>query len=176
MYTIETTFPISSIHMYIETFDMYTCPRCNHYTNRKLNLDYHFNRKNLFKNENGVELTDDVKCKALNKIDVSHNSATWFKIRSVYLTYQAKKRAEVEAAWAEKKNQNQSKHDEAFSSNMYTCPRCNHCTNRKLNLEYHFNRKNICKNVNGVELTDDIKSKALEKRTFPFRFRVRLTV
>ena len=46
---------------------------------------------------------------------------------------------------------------------MFACPRCNYNTNRKLNLGYHFNRKNPCKNVNGIELSDDVKERAMCK-------------
>ena len=47
---------------------------------------------------------------------------------------------------------------------MFICPRCNHKTDRKLNLDYHFNRKKPCKNVNSVELSEDVKKKALSSK------------
>lgn len=46
---------------------------------------------------------------------------------------------------------------------MFSCPRCNYSTKLRPNLGIHFNRKNPCKNVNGIELSDDVKERAMCK-------------
>lgn len=47
---------------------------------------------------------------------------------------------------------------------MYICPRCNHEAHKKYNLAMHFQSKNGCKNENNVELTPDVKARALDRR------------
>lgn len=47
------------------------------------------------------------------------------------------------------------------TTKLFTCPRCNYETNRKLNLGHHFDRKNLCKDVNGVDLDDQVKERAM---------------
>lgn len=47
---------------------------------------------------------------------------------------------------------------------MYCCPRCNYNTNRKNNLNIHFNKKKGCEQINNVELDDEVKRLALETK------------
>lgn len=44
---------------------------------------------------------------------------------------------------------------------MFVCPRCNYNTDHRYNLNTHFKRKNVCPNMNNIELNDDIKQNAL---------------
>lgn len=46
---------------------------------------------------------------------------------------------------------------------MYTCPRCCYSTNLKSNFDIHFNRKNVCRKVNDIELTTSVKEMAFRK-------------
>lgn len=46
---------------------------------------------------------------------------------------------------------------------MFICPRCNYSTNRKSNLNNHFNKKKSCKRVNDVELDANLKQNALNR-------------
>ena len=43
-----------------------------------------------------------------------------------------------------------------MSPKDYLCPRCDYCTRDKSTIYKHFHRKNVCKNINQVELTEEI--------------------
>lgn len=49
---------------------------------------------------------------------------------------------------------------------MYKCARCSYETNKKSNINNHFNRKRVCANVNNIELTDEIKQTILDNRIY----------
>jgi len=48
------------------------------------------------------------------------------------------------------------------NSKEYICPRCHYKTNRKLNMERHFQRKSVCPNKHNIVLTEEIKSVVLD--------------
>lgn len=52
------------------------------------------------------------------------------------------------------------------ASSTFICPRCNYECKRKSHIEYHFNRKKSCKNLNNVDLTDEIKEVVIRDRVY----------
>ena len=53
-----------------------------------------------------------------------------------------------------------------MSRTPYTCPRCDYQTGHKYSMINHFKRKNVCPDVNDLELTDEIKQKILDSRVY----------
>ena len=48
----------------------------------------------------------------------------------------------------------------------YECPRCGYSTNKKHCIESHFGRKGMCREINDIELTDEVKKYVLANRVY----------
>ena len=54
-----------------------------------------------------------------------------------------------------------------FKCETYMCPRCNYISRVKKDINQHlYNRKTACPDINGLELTDEIKQIVIQKRRY----------